>query len=296
MRLNRAPVFLNGFARGGSNLVLNLLQSHPDLCVPAGELHEVFKGKPLGDSPLTLRLRRLFLDRPLRLATGMDFFNPEVLADRPVPRPAAQAFIDHVLFHARRRANLPFENAHLSRAEIDRARLLGKNLDGLILAGGALRAIFPDSTFFGLVRHGLALCEGRMRRGMTARAFGARYRMLVERMLDDATRFERCHVVRFEEVLADPRGSMDRLQRAAGLDPARVARVRLQVKARTGADGVRRLPDGKADREVVWCELDDFARHFDPAIDGNQIRKLAPSDAREFMAEASPVMTRLGYD
>ena len=42
---NKKPIFIVGFARGGSAIMLNILRSHPRVCSPCGETHEVFLGK-----------------------------------------------------------------------------------------------------------------------------------------------------------------------------------------------------------------------------------------------------------
>ena len=61
--LNKRPIFIIGFARGGTNIILNLLRSHPDVCSPRGETDQVFRGKgrfPLIKEPLA-RERALFM-------------------------------------------------------------------------------------------------------------------------------------------------------------------------------------------------------------------------------------------
>ena len=52
-----------GFARGGTNLVLNLLRSHPDLASPRGETHEVFRGK--ASEPARVRRAKRWRYRPI---------------------------------------------------------------------------------------------------------------------------------------------------------------------------------------------------------------------------------------
>jgi hypothetical protein len=299
--LNRAPVFLNAIARGGSNIVWNLLLSHPDLCVPAGETHEVWKGEPLISAPWRRRLRRIVLDRPLCLAVGQNLFATDRRDEPPLPPPWLQRAIDATLFVAKLRARHAWNNrdrdegVRYTTGEIARARLFGKNIDGIVFLTTMFQTMYPDATFFGLVRDGLALCEAHLRRRWTARAFGARYRALAGRMADDSLRLPRHHLVRFEDVLADPQAALATLQRAAGLDPDRMGKVRLQVKPRIGADGVRRLPPGTTDRQVVWYPHGSFQRHIEGEINEHQLRRLSPSDRREFLAEAAPTMARLGY-
>ena len=182
---NRAPVIVNAFARGGSNILRNLLQSHPALCVPAGETQDVFKGSPTADGPLTRRARKLLLDGPVRLATGQDFFNPRNLMPRPLPPRYILELIDRALYRAKRRARYARTNRYRSpgvcytMAEIENSRLLLKNNDGLVLATKVFRTMYPEANFVALIRDGPALCEGRLRRGWTAANFGAAYRQIV---------------------------------------------------------------------------------------------------------------------
>jgi hypothetical protein len=44
--LNRAPIFVNGFQRGGTNILINLIASHRDIGLLSVETHQVFWGKP----------------------------------------------------------------------------------------------------------------------------------------------------------------------------------------------------------------------------------------------------------
>jgi hypothetical protein len=299
--LNRAPVFVNGFARGGTNIVTNLLQSHPDLCVAAGETQDVFRGRALTDPAWRVRWNRAAYGLPLRVALRTDIFNPYRRDEPPMPPPPLRRFIDGVLYVEKLLARHPWHNRDRDEGvrytldEIRRARLLSKNLDANLWLTPMFARMYPDATFFGLVRNGLALCEGNMRRDFTARGYGAWYRRLAGRLLDDADRLPGYHLLRFEEVLADPLGLTLRCYRLAGLDPSRLGKIRLQVKATTGADGVRRLRAGFGDREVVWCAPAELRAQLVGEIDEHQIRRLSPSDAREFLAEAGPVMARLGY-
>jgi len=42
--LNVKPIFIVGFQRGGTGILMNLLLSHPNVCTPRGETHQVFRG------------------------------------------------------------------------------------------------------------------------------------------------------------------------------------------------------------------------------------------------------------
>ena len=64
--MNKQPLFINAFARGGSNIIMNLLLSHPNVCISSGETHKVFKGTKWDSWPRKLK-KRFFFDLPIRL-------------------------------------------------------------------------------------------------------------------------------------------------------------------------------------------------------------------------------------
>ena len=71
---NKAPIFINSFARGGSSILLNIIRSHPDVCYPQGETHQIFRGRK-GES-FFLRLYKRFRYLPILVAFKRDIFLP----------------------------------------------------------------------------------------------------------------------------------------------------------------------------------------------------------------------------
>jgi hypothetical protein len=159
--LNKKPVFIVAFAYGGSNLLLNMLRSHPDLCSPRGELNEVFKGKL--DEPLSTRLAKAARYLPCVIAERADIFGFNDWEPRRPFKRITQRIVDRVLFDEKLRARAKSqnyyrdENAVYTPQEIAAARLLSKNLGGLIFLTPVFSRMYPDATFFGLVRNGFAV-------------------------------------------------------------------------------------------------------------------------------------------
>ncbi len=296
---NRAPIVVNAFAHGGSNILRNLLQSHPELCVAGGETQDAFKGSPVFDGPLTRRAKRLLFDVPVRLATGQDIFNPRDLTPRPLPMRAVLSFIDSGLFRAKRRARDARTNlyrlpdARYTTAEIENSRLLLKNTDGLVLTTEIFHAMYPDITFVALLRDGLALCEGKVRQRWSAAEFGAAYRQIVSQMLEDSARYERYAIVRFEDLVARPIEVVRRLYRFAGLATGEAVHYRLQAKHVTMPSGERVLRGGIRARELFWCTADEVQAHLLADVDDSQKRKLCASDRRAFLAAAGDITARV---
>lgn len=298
--LNQAPIFVNGLSRGGTNIVMNLLLSHPEVCMPTGETHKVFKGRALGESMWRIIQKRLCYDLPIRIATGQDIFHPLLLEPRKAVPIWVERFIDRILHGEKLRARHEGHNRYKSEGleytcqEIAESRLLCKNVNGVIYTTDMFREMYPDAVFFGLVRNGLAVCEGHLRRGRSAEESGHMYKRLVTRMLEDAAGLEYYHIVRFEDMISHPVRFLRRIYRLAGLDVHQLRKVRLQLKPTVDRRGRHGLAGGY-DRQVVWYDLGDLQTHFHPDVNENQIRQLAPGDREAFLRIAQVAMERLGY-
>ncbi len=292
---NARPIFLLGFSRGGTNLLLNWLRSHPEVCGPRGETHEVFLGKP-GEAPAVRWAKRLRY-RPLRWLEG-DVFDPGRFTPRPPFRPPSRYWIDRILYAEKLRARGEGQNRWRApglayrRSEIAAARLLCKNVDGLILASRAFAGAFPDATFLALVRNGYAVCEGQAERGLRLEEAARRYQLGCSAIAADAEALERFHVLRYEDLVEAPGEGVKRLYDLCGLDPARVERLRLELKPVADADGVRRGPARKELRWIRWDELPHYVRRD---ANANQIARLSPERRLAVASRCGEALTRFGY-
>jgi hypothetical protein len=175
-------------------------------------------------------------------------------------------------------------------------RLLGKNVNGMAFVTPVLQKMYPDATFLALVRHGLALCEGYTRRGMSAERFGEIYRRVTQRMLDDAEASPNYHLVRFEKIITDPVGVIQDVYRRASLDGTLVTRYRQQAKQSMDKNGRRTYTfGGEQDRETRWFDASELGDCFRKDVDASQIARLGERERCEFLRVAGDVMERLGY-
>ena len=71
--LNHKPIFINGFQRGGTNILVNLIASSHEVALLGGETHEVFYGR---DSQPFLKWIQRGAALPLILASGQHTFWP----------------------------------------------------------------------------------------------------------------------------------------------------------------------------------------------------------------------------
>ncbi len=293
--LNVAPIFVNGFHRGGTNVLMNLIASHPDVCMAAGETHEVFHGK--STEPLGKWLRRASY-LPIWLLARQHIFGPLWLGERKrIPRYLIR-YID-LLFYCNKliapENRFKAEGIENSKSEIGRSRVLSKNASGTVMATGLLSEAYPDATFIGLVRNGLALCEGMMRRGYTADYAGHLYETICQRMLDDAVRINNYHIVRFEDMISDPAACIDEVYGHAHLDTASAPKFRFEAKRSTKRDGTRDFTVGSEYKRLHWFEKQELRDHFRQDVNENQIAQLSGQDRDVFLQRARRSMERFGY-
>ena len=309
--LNKRPIFIVGFARGGSNILLNLLRSHPDVCSPRGETQQVFQGiRWHREWPWTILAKR-WRYRPIRRNEGADIFDLEDWTPRHPFSSDTQRRIDRILYEDKLKARSTNQNRFKSegvlyrREELAASRLLCKNLNGLIFLSPELARMYPDATFIALVRNGLAVCEGHIRRGFDAEEIARHYQAGCEQILRDAEELPNYHIFRFEDLMTDPMAWFESVYECAGLDPTAVDRIRLEDKPVITGSGQRRLI-GSASRlrllatrfrpkQLLWYGVDSFAEHFHSEVNTNQIRRLDPRDRELILQHCGEALGRLDY-
>ncbi len=299
-RLNKRPIFIAAFAYGGSNILLNLLRSHPSVCSPRGELNEVFKGKL--DESIWTRIAKNLRYLPIVLTEAADIFRFNDWTDRKSFSPSTQDRIDRIFYNEKLCArdetqNLyKFENVLSTDDDIRKSRLLSKNLDGLIFVSRELARIYPDAVFFGLIRNGFAVAEGHLRRGYDFEAFVRHYDMGVKRMVEDARLIPRYHILRYEDILERPQEMLEHIYKLADLDIADLkGKVRLQVKKVLNKDGSHQNVDDRKWKEVVWLGIDEFQKHFRMDSNENQIRRLTDQQKSLIVQLSGDSLRQFGY-
>jgi hypothetical protein len=300
MRLNKRPIFICGFAHGGSNIFLNLLRSHPGVCSPRGELNEVFKGKP--DESWPTRLAKIGRYLPFVLLEGGDIFRfKEWRARRPF-KAATQDMLDRVFYREKFRARDESQNLYKTEKErytdeeIASSRLLVKYLDGLIFISAELARMYPDATFFGLVRNGFAVCEGHVRRGHHLETIARNYDRGCKRMIEDSERIPNYHLARYEDIIAKPLEFLKEIYRLADLDIKQVRQVRLENKRVIQRDGSHGMADpGKGWKEMSWHSFEEFPKHLRTDANENQIRRLTPEQQALILEYSRDSLARFGY-
>ena len=110
--LNHKPIIINGFSGGGTNIMMNIMLSHPDTAAPTGELHKVFKGgskiyeKYIGRKSY----KKYIYDMPIKLLSGQDIFRIDLFESRDIPNTVVMKYIDWILFREKQKAFHPSHN------------------------------------------------------------------------------------------------------------------------------------------------------------------------------------------
>lgn len=281
--LNVRPVFIVAFARGGSNIILNMLRSHPDLCGPRGETHQVFKGKP--DESFKEKLEKRLKYLPILLREGMDVFSTNVWEKRPPLSEFSKRKIDRILFEDKLKARkasqnkFKFQNELYSDEDIVGSRLLTKNLNGLIFLSQELKMMYPDAVFFALIRSGYAVCEGILRRKKNKNqkqllTIAENYNKACQQIINDTKEISDYYIYRYEDLVANPLESIKRMYEQGGLDFAKVKKVRLESKRIMSNNGNYNVINNQKDKDLIWYNLNDLHRHLSTDANENQMKLL----------------------
>jgi hypothetical protein len=293
--LNKAPIFINGFSRGGTNLIMNLLASHPEVCVLSGETHEVFCGK---SKRRDRKIRRLFYS-PIKAAAGQQIFQTHCFETRNRVPGAAMHYIDLFFYIDKlitERNKFKSEESRYTFRELNKTRFLAKNMNGVVFASDVFSEMYPDATFIAIVRNGLAICEGHIRRGRTAEEFGRMYEAVGRKMIQDTSLIKNYHIVYFEDMISDPLAFMKKIYVLANLDISKVGKVRLQAKKSMDGDGSRQYTfGGEKDREIHWFETEAISKYIRKEVNESQMRRLSAEDRDAFLKQAQWSMEHFGY-
>lgn len=275
-------VVINALSRGGSNILWNILQSHPLLCSPIRETGELITQNVV---PL---LWHLPADKAKQIATW-----------RPIGI-VASPYIRRALHQWKLRNfqsphnGTKYEGVPYTREEVERSILCFKSVDSDIDLNGLLESLYQDVSYVALVRNGYAVCNGWMRRGMSAKSAGKRYASLIRKMLEKQNASNKFVLVKFEEMMHDPFGIARRLFKALDLEPTELPKIRLKAKRVLSNTGEHQTRFGE-EGQKYWFGPNEISEILDTDIDRVQKENLDTTSRRAFEEHAKAVLETLGY-
>lgn len=298
--LNKEPIFIIAFARGGSTIIMNLLLSHPNVCLSNGETHKVFKGTRWDTMGMKM-YKKLMCDLPIRIITRQNYFSPRLLKERKKVPQFLREYIDSILYEGRFKAPMETHNLfkdetqHYTNEELSQARLLTKALNGLVFTMETFSEMYPDATFFSLIRNGLAMSEGYIRRGINAESAAHIFKTICDKMVENSKTIPNYHIVKFEDMLSEPAQFTEKIFKLANLNGNQVPKIRQQTRKTINAEGKHILEKGSEERQVYWYLPSELKNHMSPDINKNQLKRLSQQDKNTFLSIAGETMEKVGY-
>jgi hypothetical protein len=281
---NQKVIVVNGISRGGTNILWNMIQSHPAVC---GAMRE------------TSRIFAPFMAHRLRFVADLTLMQP-VLRVPPFLNIASR-LIDRRLYHFKLQNygdtynGFSAEGQPYTLEEVEQSAVCLKSINRTIYATPLFHRLYgPDVYFVAVFRDGYGICESWMRRGISAEKTGRQYREYAETMLRYAEQYPQYMTVKFEDILDRPFDVLSDIFRFAELEPPTIDRFRLKSKAVLTEEGTHEVPYGQRNIKY-WLDRETIHDFLVGDIADIQKKALSAEALQAFEREAMPVLKRLGY-
>ena len=270
---NKKVIVLSGYARGGTNIAWNLLQSHPEVCSPMYETGQLFRWSWI------LFICRLFLGYP-RFCRRM--------IDAELHR--------YKMMNLNHMDNKYIKEEKLYTAQqIESAAVCLKSVNYDILLTEILLKVYPELYFIALTRNGYALTDGYVRRGKSV-AYAARlYNRIGKRMRIYADSLSRFKMIKFEDVLQHPFKMAEDLFEFVDVYPHRLEKLRLKSKKILNKHNEHKTAFGNEHRKY-WFDRESIGNIIDPNVNTHQVNRLTKEMIGEFNHLAGSALHFFGYE
>jgi hypothetical protein len=279
--VKRELILVSGFSRGGTNILWNLICSHPGVLSTGLELNEVF-------GPSSTKI-------PLRWKAAIECF---AIPGLPVPGFVADYARNRIVKFAEEHARSSWgrwksPDRLYTEDEISRLPLCTKSVNSwardrlfahlkrniALKYNNVLLAAFGEVKTIYLIRDSESQCNGWMRRGCAPYDAGKWYRRIVSIMLEDyARRPDDILFVMFHEVISNPLSTARRVHEFLGLQRTDLPAFHLKSKKVLKADGKHEVLQG-TEGQMMWVPAHQLGNFLDPGVDARQ-RDMLDSAAR----------------
>jgi hypothetical protein len=276
--LNKKAILVSGFSRGGTNILWNVLQSHPKICSARYETNGLFNSN-------NVTLKYLF---KFNRIPNFEKINVLKLA------------IDYKLY------NLKMTNHHhrhnkfaepgiiYTKKQVSNSAICFKSVDNDINYTKDLRKIYPNLYFIALTRNGYALIDGHKRRGSTVQEVAKLYQNIADKMQEQSEKLHHFKLVRFENIINDTFSASDELFKFLKTEPYDLKHIRLKSKKIVGKDGLYHSKFG-SENEKYWFNKKTIKTAIDNTINDRQMSSLSSSDIKTFNKYAKSALNYFGY-
>lgn len=279
---NKKVIVINAFGHGGSNILWNILQSHPQVCSAMLETTEiVFEN-------LSLSQRNYFRSLLMRSSHN------------PILSRVSFRYLDNKFYKFKLRNLDDLDNRYKSenelytREEVGNSVLCLKSLNEDIALTDLFTTMYDNIYFIGLIRNGYALCEGWVRRGTSSEKAGHYYHKYGMKMINDSKQMEKYLMIRFEDLITDPFNFASLIYQFAELDPVELDKLRLKSKKILTEEKGHRPVFGEENRKY-WFDRNSIKEFLDKDISKRQSNLLTQQDKHTFESLAYPVLSHFDY-
>jgi hypothetical protein len=271
--LNNKVIMLSGYARGGTNIAWNLIQSHPGICSPVHETGNLFR------KSIPMRMCHEF----------------------PIPFIDNHKIIDRAL-HKFKLANMnhpdnkfAYEGVPYTKDQLSETSLCLKSVDYQIIYTRTILKVYPQLYFIALTRNGYALADGLIRRGKTVSEIGNLYYQISEKMKKLSDQIPRFRFIKFEDIIEKPFSMAEELFDFTEVTPVSLEKLRFKSKKVISREGDHQVKFGNEHRKY-WFDRSTIHQILDPNINKKQMERLSPEMIREFNKESGSALEFFGYE
>lgn len=274
---NQRAIFINGLQRGGTNILWNIMQSHPEVCSTILEINQI-----IGiNSTLPGLIQKLIPSEEFDKYNAMQWY----LRYR---------------FHTYKMKNLrhpdnQFKNEHerYTEKEVKNSLICFKGVNSPHLFDVAystmIDKLYVDTHHIIVIKDGLSILESWTRRGISAKAAGVHYTKFMERVARDKDLFQKYVIVDFDAMITKPFEHATLLFQFCGLVPESLKKLRFKVKPTLKNDGKHLSFFGNIDRKY-WVDSENYKMILRSDISSVHIEKVKEEQKTIFMQYADKGM------
>lgn len=270
-------IIINGFARGGTNILWNVMQSHPNICSPICETNEIIEKKSRFPKPFVRLLKRPYSHK------------------LPVVKHLVRKRLEHCkLLNANHPDNMyKSETLKYSIAEIKASTICLKGVynPGIddISYSQLLDSIYSPAFHITIIREGFSLCEGWTRRGIQPETTGKLYTSFMKIVARDKEKFVHYALVDFDLLLNHPFEKAEKLFMFCDEKPFALEKLRLKVKRTIDANSRHEARYGQENKKY-WFDKNTISEIINPSISNVQASKITDKERNAFYTHAKEGM------
>lgn len=287
-------ILIAGMARGGINILWNIIQSHPDVIDTYYELNEIY-----GMSKTNISLSQKIAVE-LSALYGINIFNTGKLTVDRLRKFAKYSFendeynqykFSNELYKKEDFNNLIICTKLVSSWEKDFFRELFKRNDALKYVN-ILKESIPNVQIVFLIRNGLAIAESWKRRGANINIAAKWYKEYVEFYEAYCKKNPNTSILlRFEDIIQNPFTVSEIVYAKLGLLPIKLDKIRIALKPTIKDQSIINTTK----KNKLWIDKDNYQNILDNNVNNIQINNLSKEEIDYFINYNKDILEKYSY-